>query len=234
MAVPTTDELYDFFTQYIDAKTFNGQHPVFSWNHLNTAAFRHFKSTSNAIGKIMRVLATDGRLASVEISCHGYAHLKHEAFKHSTFTLYFAYRPEYHAPDYGHITHERPKDHPNPWANGNRDFYTTKPRLDAMTAAFVEAKEQFDEAERKEKAEEASRVDDALNAVASDATRLLERLGNAVPGIEKRARARSSAEGERLYLSLDMYSAKEIGPFFDILRRGLLDVPRETFEGGTE
>jgi hypothetical protein len=230
MAVPTPDELYDFFTQYIDAKTFNGQHPVFSWDHLNTAAFRHFKSTSNAIGKRMKELAADGRLASVEISYHGYAHLKHEAFRAGSFTLYFAFAPDYHAPERGHITHERPKDHPNPWANGNRDYYTTRLRLDAMTAAFLEAKKQHDEAKRKEAEEEQGSLQGALNALAPDATQLLERLNDVIPGLDKRMRHRSFAEQDRVFLSLDFSDTKDIGAFLDILRRGLPDVPRETKE----
>jgi len=228
MAVPTPDELYDFIDHYIDTKTFNGQHPVFDWYHLNTAAFRHFKSTSNAIGKVMKEIVADGRLASVEISCHGHAYFAHEALKVGSFILYFVYTPGYHAPEHGRITHERPKDHLNPWANGRRDFYTTKPRLDAMTTVFLEAKKQHDAAKQKERAEAASLGGDALNAVAPDATQLLERLDRVIPRIERRAYVRSWTERERVSLTLDMYSAQEIGPFLDILRRGLPDVPRGT------
>lgn len=232
MAVPTTDELYDYLTEVIDAKTSDGQHTVFDWEYLNAAAFRHFKSTSNAIGKRMKELLADGRLVGVAISNNGFVHFDHEEFKHSMFFPVFTYHDSgYHRPQYGFITDKRPQNHSNPWANGTRHLYTTKPWLDAMIAAFLEAKKRRHEAERKKQADAESRTKDALNAIAPDAWQLLERLDEVVPGIEKRVRSRSFAVGDRVHLGFDLLDVADINPFLDILRRGLPDVPRETSKG---
>lgn len=230
MAVPTPDELYDFFDQLMDRA--GNPHAIFEWEYLNTSAFRHFSSKVAPVDRVMKELVDEGRLVKVDVSNGGYVYLDRTEFTGSMFSLYFQYYGgmRYGSGNWGVVTHERSKGHENVWREGVRYLYTTGPRYEAMLADFLKAKEEYDEAKRQEKADEASRIKDALNAVAPDAEQLLKRLDKVIPGIEKRVRSRSFADKEVLYLSLDLRDSKEIGPFLSILRRGLPDVPRETSE----
>lgn len=229
MAVPTPDELYDFFEQLLSARD---PHAIFEWEYLNTSAFRHFKTKVAPVDRVMKELVGEGRLVKVDVSNGGYVYPDDKKLTASLFTLYFQYTGglRYGSGDWGVVTTERSKDHENVWREGIRYLYTTGPRYKVMLADFLKAKQEYDEAKRREQADEASRIKDALNAVAPDAEQLLSRLDEVIPGIERRVRSRSIADEEIFSLSFDLRSAEEVGPFLDILRRGLPDVPRETSE----
>lgn len=231
MAVPTAEELFDYFAALTDRT--NEPHAVFEWNYLNTMAFRHFNSKVAPIDRVMKELIEDGRLAKVRISNTGYVYLDHKELNYSTFTLHFQYHKpsRYAREDWGAITHKRSENHDNVWRSGTRFLVTTRPRYEAMLGDFLKVKEQHDEAKRQEQAEEAIRTAESLSAIAADATELLERLDEVIPGIETSVRSRSFADKENLYVTFNLRNAGEIGPFLDILRRGLPDVPRETKEG---
>jgi hypothetical protein len=229
MTVPTPDELYDFIERLVQSAAGDG-HAVFDEERLITAAFRHFKSTSNAIRPRLKTLHEDGRLVGVRISNAGYAHPDHEELRVG-FTLYFSYvhREHYNGGGWGRITHKRPQDHENPWANGFRNLYTTRPHYDAMIAEFLKAKEEKVAADREKERKDREQTEEALNRVVPDATALLSALGKAVPGIKERSWSQEARGEERVHVTLELWGT-ELPAFLDIIRRGLPDVPRETKE----
>lgn len=229
MPAPTTDELYDFIGQIIGQKATDDKHPLFEWNCLKTNSFRYFRTTSTAIEKRMETLVEEGRLARVVVSHHGFVRLDHEEFKHTIFNGYFQYE-KYTRDTWGYVTSKRPSGYTNVWRDGSRYLYTTRPRLEAMTAFLLEAKKRQEEGQKKADQEEKVRTEYLLNQISPDATALLERFDTAVPGIDQQIWSAERADQAIVYASINIRDSQKIGLFLDILRRGLPDVPRGTEE----
>lgn len=152
MPAPTPDELLETIEAVIAEHQPEGQYAVFEWDYLKTLGFRRHKTTSNAVGIRMRTLLDEGRLTSVKISSSG--HLMDRQPGSALQLLYFQYKTNYHRPEWGLITAERPKNMRNVWTDGDRYLFTTTPRHEAMTAHFEKLKEQKrarDEAREAEK-----------------------------------------------------------------------------------
>src|SRR5207253_2728935 len=158
---------------------------------LNTSAFRHFKSKVAPIERVMKELVKDGRLAKVRVTNGGYVYFERKEFETAMFSLYFQYsNMRYGSGDWGTVTTKRSPDHENVWREGARYLYTTGDRYKAMLDDFLKAKAEHDEKERQEKGDEERRIQDLLTAIASDSVEILERLGEVIPGLERRLRSR--------------------------------------------
>ena len=228
MPVPTPDRLLQFFNELLDSHvTTSGNQPVCEWRYLLTSGFRHFKSTSPAIEARMKTLLDEGRLVRVEISSSGYVHFKKEELRSTLAYFQYATRHRYDQEMYGHITFDRPELHENVWRTGTRDLYTTPDRLDDIVMDVLDAKRKKDEVERQKEAAEAVEQESLLRGVVADGPELLKQLEAVIPSSEIRTNIfeRDGKAAGFVYLT---FRGKGVPELFDLLRRGLPDVPRET------
>lgn len=226
MPVPNDlDKLYDYLDDLMGRRIPEGKHALFEMDYLVTTTFRHYSSNRAAVRNRIAPLLEDGRLAKVSVSESGYVHLREEGAP----LLYFQYfnQRTYDPDDWGFVTFERTADHDNVWRSGSRYLFTTGERLEALTAEALQFQEEKRKAEREEKSKENAKVHQLLNQITADATVLLERLDAAGPDLDAHTWV-SGLRGDQVYMGLTLRTPEQFTAFFDILRRGLPDVPRET------
>lgn len=214
MAPPTPDEIYDYLTTTLDPR-FSAAHTVWEWQELIDIVRGAHNSTTPAIDHRLRALVSDGRIRSVRISNNGYVH---DDRIPGIAAPYFNYADSYR-PGRGTITLDRPKNHKNPWANGMRHLYMTKPRYEAMITEFTEELARLGEKAKRKRQEECEALRDALTAIVPDATNILKRLEEAVPGLI--VEPRRSRNGGALWLSIDSSTTEETVALIAILEKGL-------------
>lgn len=229
MPAPTPDRLFRYLDEELIAPlATEGRHPLFEWEYLVTETFRRFRTTSPAARSRLETLRNEGRLVPVEVNHSGHVFFDQDEFRGSL--MYFQYTEPYNyrGENVGYVTYKRPKEHGNVWRDGMRHLYTTTARFDEMLTDMLDSKRAADAAKQAEERAEAEETEKALRKVVSDGPELLQRLKDAVPSAD--ANVMIWGEGKRGRVRMEA-GGRDFQALFDILRRGLPDVPRETSRG---